>query len=378
MTVFDLTIDQLRARESLKWRAYPDDVLPAWVAEMDCVPAEPVRRRLHAAIETGDTGYPVGNAYQQALRAYAEAHWDWSFDVDAASVIVPDVMLGIVAVLHHFTADDAAVVINPPVYPQFYKYLAYAGRPVLDVPLTADGRLDLEALERAFAGELGPKPEAYLLCSPHNPHGTVHTRDELARVAELAAEHDVLVISDEIHAPLVSAPARHTPFLAVDGVRNAVIVTSASKSWNLAGLKAGVAVASPDLAGRLLELPDQVTHSASHLGIIAHTTALREGQPWLTEALAEIEANRALLVDLLAAHLPGARYRPQAGTYLAWVDCSALGLDDPQKAFLTRGKVALNSGAEFGPGGQQCVRVNLATSPEILTEVVRRMRAALD
>lgn len=377
MTIFDLPLARLRERESLKWRAYPDDVLPAWVAEMDCVPAEPVRRRLHEAMEAGDTGYPSGTAYQQALRTYAGQHWDWTFDAEREAVIVPDVMQGIVAVLRQFTEPGAGVVVNPPVYPQFYKYLHFAERTAVDVPLTAGGRLDLDALERAFAGGSGPKPAAYLLCSPHNPHGTVHTRAELARVAELAGAHDVLVISDEIHAPLVWGGAWHVPYLAVEGVRNAVVVTSASKSWNLAGLKAGVAVASPDLAAGLHEVPDEVTHSASHLGIIAHTTALLEGQPWLEEVFTEVGTNRRLFADLLAEHVPGAAYTPGQATYLAWVDCSALGLDDPQRAFVDRGRVALNQGAAFGPGGEQFVRVNLATSPEVLTEVARRMGAAL-
>ncbi|GAB3623037.1 aminotransferase class I/II-fold pyridoxal phosphate-dependent enzyme [Mariniluteicoccus endophyticus] len=374
MAILDLTLDQLRTRTSMKWRAYPDDVLPAWVAEMDCVPAEPIRDAIHRLVDAGDTGYPSGRPYEEALAAYAQQRWGWTFDVETRAVTVPDVMQGVVAVLQRFTSDGSSVMINPPVYPFFYRALEAAGRAPLDVPLTADGRLDLTAIGRAFAEQ---RPAAYLLCSPHNPHGTVHTGDELAQVAKLAAEHDVLVISDEIHAPLVSSSATHMPFLSIAGARRSVALLSASKAWNLAGLKAAVAVGTPDLAAELLALPITTTHGAGHLALMAHTAALTQGQPWLDELMGEIEANRQLLVELLAEHVPGAVYRPGPATYLAWVDCSALGLDEPYQAFLDRGRVALNRGADFGPGGEQCVRVNLATSPEVLREVVRRMASAL-
>lgn len=374
MAIFDIPLDRLRERESMKWRAFDADVLPAWVAEMDCVPAEPIRRRLARAIESGDTGYPAGDDYERALLAYAERHWDWSFDPATQAVQAPDVMQGVAAVLERFTATGSQVVVNPPVYNFFYKALPGIDRTPLNVPVTAQGRLDLPAIERAVAEH---RPAAYLLSSPHNPHGTVHTRDELTELARICAVHDVLLISDEIHAPLVSAPARHTPLLAVEGVRRAVVVVSASKAWNLAGLKAALVIASPDLADDVRALPITVTHGAGHLALIAHTAALAEGQPWLAEALSEIEANRTLLGQLLAEHVPGAVHHPGEATYLAWVDCSALGLEDPHTTFLDRGRVAVSRGADFGPGGQQCVRINLATSPEILTEVVRRMGAAL-
>lgn len=375
-TVFNLNLSDLRARRSMKWTAFGPDVLPLWVAEMDCLPAPPVAEVLEQAIRIGDTGYPTGSMYQEALAAYAARHWDWQFNPITDAIIVPDVMQGIIAVLDLLGTRGAPVVINPPVYPQFFKYLQWGTRPIIEVPLTEAGRLDLDAMAAAFAGESGLKPEAYLLCNPHNPTATAHTRAELTRIVQLANQHGVRIISDEIHAPLVSAPAEFVPILTIENVRDAVSIISASKAWNLAGLKAALAVGSTDVADRLGKMPDEVTHSASYLGIVAHVAALEHGQPWLDQAMNEIEANRRLLASLLAEHLPSVRYRPGPATYLAWVDCRELGLPDPYRAFLKAG-VAFNNGNAFGSVGAGHVRVNLATSPEIITEAVRRMTLAV-
>lgn len=372
MSIFDIPLDQLRRRTSMKWRAYPADVLPMWVAEMDCRPAPAIAATLRQAVDEGDTGYPIGTDYEQAYAEYAADVWDWHFDPAHQAIIVPDVMQGIVQVLDLLGTPGAPVVINPPVYPQFYKYLGWAHREIVEAPLCQDGRLDLAALEAAFTRTDGPRPEAYLLCNPHNPHGTVHTAEELTAVVELANRHGVRVVSDEIHAPLVAAPARHVPILAVPGSEEAVVVTSASKSWNLAGLKAGLAIGGSAVAERLQTMPDQVTHSASHLGIVSHVAGLRHARDWLQELLGELESNKRLLTDLLAAQLPGVRFVPQPGTYLAWLDCRELDLSDPYKEFLAAG-VAFNDGVAFGTGGAGHVRMNLATSPEIITEGVSRM-----
>lgn len=374
-TIFNLDLAELRTRRSMKWSQYGPEVLPLWVAEMDCRPAPAVAEILTDAIQRGDTGYPTGTPYEHAMARYAAQHWDWEFDPARQAIIVPDVMQGIVAVLDLLGTRGAPVVINPPVYPQFFKYLGWGTRPIIEVPLTEEGRIDLADLAAAFAGESGAKPEAYLLCNPHNPTATAHTREELTAVVELANQHGVRIISDEIHAPLVSAPARFVPLLSIDGVRDAVSIISASKAWNLAGLKAALAIGTPDIADRLQRMPDEVTHSASYLGIMSHIAALEHGQPWLEQALSEIEANRQLLSDLLAEQLPGVRYRPGPATYLGWLDCRGLGLDNPFQAFLDAG-VAFNKGTTFGAVGEGHVRINLATSPEILTEAVRRMTLA--
>lgn len=373
-----LTLAELRCRTSVKWRVYPEDVLPLWVAEMDAAPAEPVVRAVGAAMARGDTGYPAGTAYQEAFAAFAATRWGWRPNPDRMR-LVTDVMLGIVEALGVLTRPGDAVVINPPVYPPFEGFPRYAGRTILPVPLGPDLRLDLPALEEAFAGERsGVVPAAYLLCNPHNPTGTTHTAAELAAVARLAREHGVRVIVDEIHGPIELPGAPFVPYLSVPGAEDGVVLTSASKAWSLAGIKAALLVAGDGAAPDLARVPEEASGGVSHLGVIAHVAALRDGVAWLDAVLAGIARNRDLLGRLVAEHLPGVVYHPPQGTYLAWLDCRALDLDvEPARAFLTRGRVAVNPGPSFGPGGEGFVRLNLATSPAIITEAVRRMATVL-
>ncbi|MEV5136041.1 aminotransferase class I/II-fold pyridoxal phosphate-dependent enzyme [Streptomyces syringium] len=375
-----LSLDELRLRTSAKWRTYPPDVLPLWLAEMDVPVAEPVARALVDAIALGDTGYPVGTGYAKALDAFARERWGWEGVVAERTAIVPDVMLGVVEMLKLVTGPGDAVVVSPPVYPPFFPFVKNMDRRVLEAPLGDGHRLDPAALREAFREAVaGGRRAAYLLCSPHNPTGTVHTAEELTALAELANHHGVRVVVDEIHAPLVPPGTRFVPYLSVPGAGGAFSLMSASKAWHLAGLKAALAIAGPAATDDLARLPYEVSHGPGHLGIIAHTAALRYGGEWLDAVLTGLDENRRLLADLLARHLPDVRYTPPAGTYLAWLDCRALGLgDDPAAVFLERGRVALIGGADFGTGGAGHVRMNLATSPEVITEAVRRMAAALD
>ncbi|WP_329439594.1 MalY/PatB family protein [Streptomyces canus] len=375
-----LTLEQLRRRTSMKWRTYPEDVLPLWVAEMDVPLAEPVAQAIRDAVTLGDTGYPAGTAYAEALAGFARTRWSWDGLAVERTAIVPDVMLGIVEMLKLVSGPGDPVVVNSPVYPPFYQFVANMGRQVVEAELGADGRIDFEVLEDVFARvRKGAARPAYLLCSPHNPTGAVHSADELADVAALARTYGVRVVADEIHAPLMAAGATFVPYLSVPGAESGLSLMSASKAWNLAGLKAAVAVAGPDAADDLARLPEEVGHGPSHVGVIAHTAALRDGGAWLDALLTGLDDNRRLLAQLLAEALPAVRYEPGQATYLAWLDCRALGLPgDPADVFLERGRVALNSGVPFGTGGAGFVRLNLATSPELITEAVRRMAAALD
>jgi len=385
----ELGLDELRQRTSMKWRAHPADVLPLWVAEMDVRLAPPIAEALHRTIDAGDTGYPVGTAYAEAFSAFAAENWAWNDLAVERTAIVPDVMMGVVEVLRLVTEPGDAVVVNSPVYAPFYAFVTHDGRQIVEAPLGADGRVDLGVLEDTFRRiRQGGRGAAYLLCNPHNPTGTVHTPEELARIAELARTHGVRVVADEIHAPLVLPGARFTPYLSVPGSEDAFALMSASKAWNLAGLKAALAIAGEEAAADLARMPEEVSHGPSHLGLIAHTVALREGQEWLGALLRGLDANRTLLRRLVAEHLPEAGFRVPEGTYLAWLDCSYLGagapaardglavvsdLAGPAQLFLDEARVALSSGHVFGTGGAQHVRLNFATSPAILTEAVERM-----
>ncbi|MEW2305427.1 aminotransferase class I/II-fold pyridoxal phosphate-dependent enzyme [Streptomyces sp. NPDC006655] len=372
-----LTLDRLRCRTSMKWRTYPKDVLPVWVAEMDVPLAEPVVRAVNDAMELGDTGYPAGTAYAEALAAFAAERWDFDGLDVTRTAIVPDVMLGVVEMLKLVTGPGDPVVVNSPVYPPFYQFVTHLDRRVVEAPLGPDGRIEPDVLRAAFHG-LGGGRAAYLLCSPHNPTGTVHTAEELTAVTALAERYGVRVVADEIHAPLTAPGVGFVPYLSVPGAERGLSLMSASKAWNLAGLKAALAVAGPGAAADLAGLPEEVSHGPSHVGVLAHTAALTDGTAWLDALLAGLDENRRLLAALLDRHIPEIRYRPAEATYLAWLDCRALGLgDDPAETFLERGRVAVNSGIPFGTGGAGHVRLNLATSPEVVTEAVHRMATAL-
>ena len=215
-----------------------------------------------------------------------------------------------------------------------------------------------------------------LLCSPHNPTGVVHTAAELDAVAQLAAEHGVEVVVDEIHALLVPEGTTFTPYLAV--ADRGIVVTSASKAYNLAGLKAAAMLFGPGSAPLIERVPKPVLYGTSAFGVLAHRAAWDGGDAWIDAVNANIAANAAHLGALLAAHLPEVGYRAPASTYLAWLDCRALGLgDDPSTAFHVRGRVALNPGPEFGPGGEGFVRLNLACSRVVLEDAVARMAATV-
>ncbi len=372
----DLNEQTLRRRTSIKWRQYPDDVLPLWVAEMDVVPDASITRALTDAIESGDTGYPYGTAYAEALAAFAAQRWGWDGLEPARTAYAADVMTGIAEVLRLVSSPGDPVVVDPPVYPPFYDVVEHVGRTVVEAPLGADGRLDLASLEDAFV-RAGSRRCTYLLCNPHNPTAVAHTREELAAVASLARQHGVRVVVDEIHGPLV--PDGFVPYLSVPGAEDAFVVTSASKAWNLAGLKAAVIVAGREAAADLARLPEIVSHGPSHLGMLAHAVALREGVPWLDAVVADLADNRRLLGELLDEHLPDVRWARGSATYLAWLDCRELGLaDDPAAVFLEHGRVALNSGLTFGFGGAGHVRLNFATSPDLLRDAIGRMAHAVE
>ncbi|WP_168711407.1 MalY/PatB family protein [Streptomyces sp. RKND-216] len=371
------SLTELRRRTSTKWRTHPADVLPLWVAEMDVPLAEPIAQALREAVDLGDTGYAEGpGPYAAALDGFAAKRWGWRVPADRIR-LVPDVMQGAAELLRLVTRPGDAVVLSPPVYTPFFQTVARLGRRLVEAPLGADGRLDLDVLDAAFRTAVtGGGRAAYLLSSPHNPTGTVHTADELAAVARLAETHGVRVIADEIHAPLVPAGATFTPYLTVPGAERGYALFSASKAWNLAGLKAAVAVAGEAAADDLARMPAEVQNGASHFGVLAHVAALRDGGAWLDSLLDGLAANRTLLADLLAERLPDVRWREPEGTFLAWLDCAALGLgDDPAAAFLGRGRVAVVPGHVFGSSGAGHVRLNFGTTPEILSEAVTRLAA---
>lgn len=370
---------ELRLRSSTKWRTYPHDVLPLFVAELDFPLAPAITEVLTRAVALGDTGYtPPDPGIRAAFSAYAQRQWGW--EVAPARVrSTTDVMMGVVELLRTTIAPGDRVVITPPVYPPFGDCIAEAGGVVERVALqdTGDGwMLDLPGIEAAFAGGA----RAMLLCNPHNPTGTVHSRDTLAGLADLADRYDAIVISDEIHAPLTQPGIRFTPYLASSptAARTGYAVTSASKTYNLAGLKCAVMVTAADETAAVVDaLPAEVEWRTGLFGALSNVAAFApESDAWLGSLLAALDENRRLLAELLAQHVPGARYRmPDAG-FLAWVDLGALGWgDNPAAKILREAKVALHYGPAFGAEGVGHVRINFGCSPDVLREAIERIGA---
>lgn len=376
-----LPLAELRRRTSEKWREYPEDVLPLFVAETDFPLAPAVTAALERAVRLGDTGYissrtPLPDAYA----GFAQRRFGWTVD-PARTRPTADVSMGIVELLRRVIEPGDRVVVNPPVYPPFYELVTEAGGVVERVPLRDTGEtweLDLDRIGQALAAGA----RAVLLCNPHNPTGTVHSAASLDALARLARQHGATVVSDEIHAPLVQPGTGFTPFLASGDAAADVgfAVVSASKAFNLAGLKCALMIAASDEHAALLRrLPVEVEWRTGQFGLLAAVAAFApESDAWLDGLLATLDGNRRLLADLLREWLPAARYRmPEAG-YLAWIDLSRLGWgDNPAKRILREAKVALHFGPAFGDEGRGHVRLNFGTSPEIITEAVARI-AALD
>ena len=379
----DLDLARLHRRHSMKWRHFPPDVLPAWVAEMDFDVAPPVVAAVEAALQRGgDFGYAVdleAPELAEAFSAFATRRYGWAVD-PGSTYLIRDVMRGVELWIEGFTVPGDGVVVTSPVYYPFGEAIREARRHLVEVPVLADGEtwvLDLDGLEAAFrAGH-----RLLLLCNPHNPVGRAYTASELRDLADLVERYDVRVVADEIHAPLVFPPSRHVPFASVDPAIAARTLSlhSASKAWNLAGLHAAVAVPGcPADAAYFAALSYRNRGAATILGVDASTAAFSGGEPWLDALLDHLVGVRAHLAGLLAEHLPGVGWIPPQATYLAWLDCRDLGLGpNPAQAFLDRGRVAVNDGATFGAGGGGHVRLNFGTSRAIVTEAVTRLAAAV-
>ena len=372
-----LPLDELRQRSSTKWRRYPEKVLPLFVAETDFAPAPAITRALMRAVELGDTGYtPPDPGIARAFAGFAQRRFGWAVDPERVRTTC-DVMMGVVEILRRVIAPGDRVIVTPPVYPPFYECIPEAGGVVERVPLLekeTGWELDLLGIEAAFAGGA----RSVLLCNPHNPTGTAHSRESLAALADLAAGFDATVISDEIHAPLVHAPHTFTPFLTASpaAARIGFAVTSASKAYNLAGLKCALMVTAAEPSGAVVRsLPDEVEWRTGLFGAIAGVAAFsEESDVWLDGLLAALDQNRRLLAELLAEHVPDARYRiPEAG-FLAWVDLTGLGWgDNPAVKIRREADVALHLGPLFGEEGSGHVRINIGCSPDVLREAVARI-----
>jgi cystathionine beta-lyase len=380
-----LDLSELQTHRSEKWRAFPKDVLPLPVAEMDFPVADPIRQVLREMIDHSDLGY-LGSIPEMgtAFSGFAKRRWGWSADPLQVR-IAADVGVGIVEVLRVITKAGDKILINSPVYPNFWTWCTETHLEQVDVPLTQSEQaingsnwiLDWDGIEKAYASGI----KAHLICNPHNPLGRVYTYEELSRLADLAKKHNVYVLSDEIHAPLTFAEQKFTPFLSVsENAREVgITITAASKGWNIAGLKCAIVVSENEKVHETLNGIAPATHyRASLLGAFASVAAFEKGEPWLDSAMVEIDKNRNLVAELIAAKTPGVGYRIPHCSYLAWLDLTSFNLgEDPSAVLIEKGKVAFVPGVRFGAQSSQFVRLNFATSPQILEEAFNRLATVL-
>jgi len=382
MERFLLRTDQLRARNGGKWTTYPPEVLPAFVAEMDFKVAPAVQEVIEHFTEHQDYGYGQMTDAIPLFEAFAAwmSHRHVCQPDPALTHANTDVVQGLVATMVAFSKPGAGVIAQTPVYPPFLRFIASTGRRLVENPLIDDGQrfvVDLEGLERVASSAT-----MILLCNPHNPTGRVFERAELEGIARIAADHDLTIIADEIHADLIYPGPTHVPMETIpDATARTVTLTSATKGFNIPGLRTSIAhFGSPQLKEKFDGmLPDHLLGGPSRFGVAATIAAWRDGEAWLDEVMRYLDRNRVVVAEW-ADRNNLANHRPES-TYLAWLRCRHLNLEagsTPQQYFIDRGKVALSEGADFGEPGQGHVRLNFATSAEILDEILSRLSGALN
>lgn len=377
----DITIEHLRQVGSSKWARFPD-AIGAYIAEMDFGIAPPITQALHEAVRVGNFGYhspgPIA-AMGSAFAQFALDRYGWQVDPEDVRP-VPDVLTALGAAIRFCSRPGSPIIIPTPAYMPFLQLPTTQQREIIQVPMAHDGQryhYDLQALDDAFSagGHL------LVLCNPHNPIGRVLGTGELRQVAQLVQRHGGRVFADEIHAPLVYEPNRHVPYASVSdaAAEHAITAVSASKAWNLPGLKAAQVVLSNDEDRKVWRTAGPIAgDGTAALGMVAATAAYREGTGWLNDVVDYLDGSRQQLADLLDEHLPGARYRPPEGTYLAWIDVSGAQVPGRAGTFFRRDAgVILTDGSLCGDAGAGFIRYNFATPRPIMAETISRLGAAV-
>lgn len=375
-----ISAQRLRAIGSVKWSSGPDTI-GAFIAEMDFGATPQITAALHDLVDDGLFGYlpdELSDRLAVACADWQQASYGWRID-PARVQLIPDVLKGLELTIQHFSRPGSPVIMPVPAYMPFLLLPELLGREVIRVPLVQDEgryRLDPDALAAAYAagGDL------LVLCNPYNPVGRVLDHDELTAISAVVDAHGGRVFADEIHGPLVYPGRSHIPYASISesAAGHTVMATSASKAWNLPGLKCAQLIISNDADQQTWnDLGPFVSHGVSNPGVVANTVAYTTGRPWLDEVIDYLDGNRRLLAELLAEELPMIKYVPPEGTYIGWLDCRELDLGDRSAAdfFTERAGVALTDGAACGAPG--FARIVFATPRPILTDAVRRMGRAV-
>ena len=391
---FDTLPDRLHS-DSAKWRAFGEDVLPLWVADMDFVSPEPVIRALQERVAHGVFGYPDNSMpldmrphpLEDTLIQRLEERYAWQVQPQDL-IFIPGVVAGFNMAGHALAAPEIGeppakkgILVQTPVYPPFLSAPQVTGMTRQEMELTCqpDGTytIDFEAFEAAIAAET----RMFLLCNPHNPVGRVFRRRELERMAEISLRNGLTICSDEIHCDLIFSGQQHIPIASLDPeiAQRTITLMAPSKTYNIAGLSCSIAIIQNEsLRRRFRNAHQGLVHGVNILGFTAALAAYRDGQEWLDQLLGYLETNRDFLYDYIKRELPSIRMAKPEGTYLAWLDCRAAGLPgDPAEFFLKQAKVAFNDGKTFGRGGEGFVRLNFGCPHSILAEALERMKKSM-
>jgi cystathionine beta-lyase len=377
----DFDIATLRARRTNKWHKFPADVLPAWVADMDFGVAPPIAAALNRLTQNQEYGYAARDGVLAgAFVRRMERRFGWHTD-PADTVAIGDLVQASFSSVMAFSEPGEAVLLQLPSYPPFMRAIEDTGRHLLANPMRDDGirwTLDLAAFDAAP----DPRTRMLIFCHPQNPTGRAYSRAELEAVADFAIRHDLVVVSDEIHADIVYPGNTHIPLASLNQeiAARTITITSATKSFNIPSLRCAVMhFGAPALKARFEKrIPSRLLGSPGVTGVDATVAAWDDGQPWLDEILTQLQANRDWLAQTITTELPGVTMRAPEATYLAWLDCSALKLPcSAGQFFLDHAKVGLNFGETFGPGYDGFARLNFATPAPILREIVTRMAEAV-
>jgi cystathionine beta-lyase len=388
---FDSIIER-RGTNSIKWRQYPQDVLPLWVADMDFAAPEPIRAALMRVVEQGVLGYDFPTKeLRETVAARMQMLYGWQVSPDAV-VATPGVVAGFTIAAHTLCMAGQGILVQPPVYPPFLKVHGNAGLVRQDAPLALEVggaslryAVDFVVFQQAVHSA-GARTGMFLLCNPHNPTGQVYTKDDLERMADICLRNDISICSDEIHSEILLGGKKHIPIAALDPeiADHTITLIAPSKTFNIPGLFCGFAIIpNKDLLERYKKTVERMAMHVSSPGLVAAQVAFSGTcDAWLAALCAYLTGNRDFLVEFVRDELNGIRTTIPDATYLAWLDCtkqvkSGIISGTPYEFFLKSAKVALNEGREFGSGGEGFVRLNFGCPHATLVEALARMKSAI-
>ena len=369
-----------RGSNCIKWDLSDDpQMLPLWVADMDFRAAPFIQRALQRRLDHGVFGYVhVPESYYQSIINWFSRRHGWTIHRDEI-LYTTGVVPAIAAILQSITRPGDKVLMQTPVYNCFFSCLRNAGNVLVENPLVYENKtyhIDFEDFERKIISE---QPKVFLLCNPHNPAGRVWTRDELTRMGDICLRHGVFVISDEIHNELVMPGYHYTPFASIsdDFAQHSAVCTSASKSFNVAGLQCANIIVRDAHVRALIDKGININETCdlNPFGVVALQAAYtEEGEEWLRQLMQYIHGNYEYLCQFIAEHMPQLVVTRLEGTYLAWVDCAALGMPsvDLERELQTKAHVWFTNGQAYNPSGSTFLRINLACPRSILAEALVR------